>query len=603
MHNLFSKKPTRLIASLGFLLLAIASITFFQKQSVAKEKPIEAPIPPRLAVKVVPVGPSQSQLDSLNNSLPNQLAVAALLQGSNYRYLYTELIDSSGNKREMRFAAPSYRFRAFFYDYSKQRAVVAEGSLSNPSDTTAHIESGLQPLPNDAEFQDAITLLMQNSFFGPAINSRNLATYHPMPPVREQVAGKSRQRQRIILVGVMPSEDGNGFQNEIVGVNLAEKTILRYPKGSPREAGVEGSACGVDAGNQSTIARGTSGQYQLTVTDGATTLWDMVFIRPAASSGTRASAIELRDVKYKGISVLKRAHVPILNIKYVGDPCGPYRDWQWQEGSFQACRAEDPNSQTPGFLDCGTSPATTEIENGTDMGNFRGVVLYRQGSEVVLVSEMEAGWYRYISEWRFDTDGTIRPRFGFGAIVNACTCQVHDHHMFYRFDFDVNGTANSIYELPNKSVSSSQPDFLRPTGLIPTEKKIFRTGNLMHRYRIKGGARSYVFTPGANDGEADAYAGGDMWFLHYKTGATNLQAEIDDGRNPFNNTNTEANLDQFLTNESLVDQDSVIWYHASFHHTPDSSADAIPRSNGIAPQPQVLSGDHVVGPDLTPENW
>ena len=35
--------------------------------------------------------------------------------------------------------------------------------------------------------------------------------------------------------------------------------------------------------------------------------------------------------------------------------------------------------------------------------------------EVVLVSEMEAGWYRYVSEWRLHTDGTIKPRFGFSA--------------------------------------------------------------------------------------------------------------------------------------------------------------------------------------------
>ena len=599
MRNLFSRKPTRLIVSLVFLLLAIALMTFFQKQSVAKEKPIGTPITPRLEVKVVPVGPSQSQLDSLNNSLPNQPAVAALLQGNSYRHLYTELIETTDNKREMRFAASS-RFRAFFYDYSNQRTVVAEGPISNPANVTAHIETTSQPLPGAGEFQDAITLLMQDPLFGPAINSRNLATYHPMPPVRES-SDRSHQRRRVILVGLMPSESGNGFQNEIVGVDLAGKTILRYPKGAPRESTVQGSACGVTSAQQSTTPRGTAGQYQLTVTDAGTTIWDMLVIRPSVSSGTRASAIELRDVKYKGISVLKRAHVPILNIKYVGDPCGPYRDWQYEEGYFQATGTAIPNA--PGFIDCGTTPATTVLENGTDTGNFRGVALYRQGTEVVLVSEMEAGWYRYISEWRFDVDGTIRPRFGFGAVVNTCTCQVHDHHMFYRFDFDVNGTVNSIYELPNKSVSSTQPDFLRPTGLIPAEKKIFRAANLMHRYRIKGGARSYVLTPGANDGEADAYAGGDMWFLHYKTGGTNLQAEIDDGRNPSGNTNTEANLDQFLTNESLVDQDSVIWYHASFHHTPDTSADAVPRSNGSAPQPQVLSGDHVVGPDLTPENW
>ena len=38
--------------------------------------------------------------------------------------------------------------------------------------------------------------------------------------------------------------------------------------------------------------------------------------------------MEVRFVDYKGKRVLYRAHVPILNVKYDSDACGPYRDWQ-----------------------------------------------------------------------------------------------------------------------------------------------------------------------------------------------------------------------------------------------------------------------------------
>ena len=58
------------------------------------------------------------------------------------------------------------------------------------------------------------------------------------------------------------------------------------------------------------------------------------------------------------------------------------------------------NHIAPGFLLCPT-PATTILDTGSDAGNFLGVGIYVQGLEVVVVSEMEAGWYRYISEWRF----------------------------------------------------------------------------------------------------------------------------------------------------------------------------------------------------------
>jgi hypothetical protein len=592
MPNLFVRNRTRLIVSLFLLSSAVALSLLFQTSSVAKEKATIASPAINFEVKVVPVGVGQAQLDALNKSLSSAPALAPLLDGTQSRHLYTELVDP--DKREQRLDGSS-RFRAWFYDYTNQRTVVAEGLVSYPANLTAHIEAGVQPLPGAEEFQDAVALVRQDRVVGPAINSQNVATYHPMPPVQQSSA--RQDARRIILVGLMPRENGNGFANQIVGVDLASKTVLFYPAGGPRGSSVSSSACGISDAGQATTSRGAAGQYQLTITNAGAALWDMLVIRPAASSGTRGSGIELRDVKYKGISVLKRAHVPILNILYVDGSCGPYRDWQYEEGYFQASGTAIPNA--PGFIDCGTTPATTALENGTDTGNFKGVALYRQGNEVVLVSEMEAGWYRYISEWRFDADGTIRPRFGFGAIVNSCTCQTHDHHAFWRFDFDVNGANNSIYELPNKSAAPTT-DFFRRTGLITTEKKIFRAGSLMHRYRISGGDRSYTFTPGPNDGAADAYARGDMWFLHYKTGATNVQAELDDGANPFGTIGTEANLDQFLTNESLVNEDSVIWYHASFHHTPDNSADAIAHSGH---QPKVLSGDHVVGPDLFPENW
>jgi hypothetical protein len=50
-------------------------------------------------------------------------------------------------------------------------------------------------------------------------------------------------------------------------------------------------------------------------------LWKFEAIRPAASSGTKISAIELRNVRYKGKTVLFQAHVPILNVEY--DPPVP----------------------------------------------------------------------------------------------------------------------------------------------------------------------------------------------------------------------------------------------------------------------------------------
>jgi hypothetical protein len=105
---------------------------------------------------------------------------------------------------------------------------------------------------------------------------------------------------------------------------------------------------------------------------------------------------------YRGKRVLRRAHVPILNVRYDGDACGPYPDWQNEEGRFEA----QGTAVAPGFRLC-PPPATTVPVTTTAI--FAGVAVYVDGDEVVLVSELEAGWYRYVSRWHLHANGTIRP--------------------------------------------------------------------------------------------------------------------------------------------------------------------------------------------------
>src|SRR5262245_47813491 len=56
--------------------------------------------------------------------------------------------------------------------------------------------------------------------------------------------------------------------------------------------------------------------------------WEFCLVPPSNSSGTNGSGIEIREAFFNGHKVLKRAHVPILNVKYIaGAPCFCYRDW------------------------------------------------------------------------------------------------------------------------------------------------------------------------------------------------------------------------------------------------------------------------------------
>ena len=91
----------------------------------------------------------------------------------------------------------------------------------------------------------------------------------------------------------------------------------------------------------------------------------------ATSSGTSGSGVELRNVSYRGKRVFRRAHVPILNVRYDGDRCGPFRDWQYEESMFDA----QGTDVAPGFRLC-PSPARTMLESGHDHGTFHGVAVY-----------------------------------------------------------------------------------------------------------------------------------------------------------------------------------------------------------------------------------
>jgi hypothetical protein len=588
MKKLIPNTPFRAAILACLLTAGLLLATFAQKQPLTRSTAAKADAS-RFAVTVVPVGRTDADLQALNQTLVSQRAVKAL-QSANIRHLYTQLSAPEQN---------GSRFQAVFYDYTNQQAFTAEGALSNPEAVEVRVEKGWQPPSSDEEFQDAVTFLRADPTLGNALISGELSAYRPMPPVLETNDDGSPVRARVVNVGLMPASEKSISLHQIVGVDLVAQKMVTYPEGQPANAQADTTAppCGATNANQATTGRGVAGQYQMTVTDTAgQTLWEMLIIRPSASSGTRASAIEIQNVKYKGRTVMKRGHVPILNVKYVDGQCGPFRDWQYQEGSFQATGTD----VAPGIRDCGTTVATTEVDTGVDTGNFRGVAIYREGSEVVLLTEMEAGWYRYVDEWRFDADGTIRPRYGFGAVVNSCTCLTHDHHVYWRLDLDVDGTTNSIYDLRLAARASSHPT------PVATEKKLLRAGVPARYFQISNlsSGRSYSFYPGSKDGAADTYGRGDTWFLRYKTGTTNLTNEFDDGHNS-TSSNTEADLDQFVNNETLPSQDSVIWYHATVRHSPsgiNASMMCMPAGthvHGSAP----LAADNLIGPTLIPQGF
>jgi hypothetical protein len=297
-------------------------------------------------------------------------------------------------------------------------------------------------------------------------------------------------------------------------------------------------------------------------------VWDFCWIRPDASTAANGSGIELRDVKYKGTLILARAHLPILNVKYAPNPnngCGGqnlcYRDWLWQEQAF-SCSP----SPSAGYCTGTTTSATTVCDHpGTDAGSFVGVAVEDRGTSLRLISQCTAGWYRYIPVWEFFPDGTIQPQFVATSIDHTCVAYTHEHHSYFRLDFDVNGSAGNFVD---EVVAG---DTLQR---VTAERSFIDTGLARSKWRIGNAGSPFVVEVSRNPGDGAAgdspgvpndFPIADGWVLAY--GANQLT----DG-SPI--LGCAANLNAFDNNENVNGADVVLWVRAAALHQGEAGGQA-----------------------------
>jgi hypothetical protein len=576
------KQLNPILLSLGLGLFLVVNFAFAGDNTPKNRKTTQKPV----EIRIVAWGPTQAEVDAAKSRVEQSTAVQDALKGTKYRVMSFDYIETGDKSRP---AQVPTQFRVIFYDYTNNRTFVAEGDFA-AKEKIAVRQENFEPGVSGEELEEAFEMIKNDSKFVLPYKQNKLTIAPAMPPT------SYLNGERLVNISIKTLPEGS---NQIVGISFKNGNIVRYENNAPPTAKAEPDVCGIPSAGQSTTSNGTAGQYQVTILQNGTPLWEMLVIRPSASSGrsSERSGIEVRDVRFRGKSVLKRGHAPILNVQYAGNVCGPYRDWQYQEGMFNApsAGASDP---APGIRILAPGQiATTALDTGNDTGNFRGVAIYMQdtnitdlGPELVMVSEMNAGWYRYIMEWRFAPDGTIRPRYGFGATTNSCVCATHFHHVYWRFDFDIVSPINNIYQVEIGPAGSTQ-DLISP---IINEVTRLRDFSVYRSFIIQNSTsnEAYLLSPNLTDGTTDAYGGGDVWFLRYQAGTGGEPAELDDP-----NSSTAANLAPWLNNESLSNQDSVIWYAGHFTHA-DNGTVINPDRSG-----DVLSGEYVIGPDIRPLRW
>jgi subtilisin-like proprotein convertase family protein len=459
------------------------------------------------------------------------------------------------------------RFDATIYDYTVEKAF--ELLLDADGKELERRAAPGQPARIQQEIDDAAEIVRGDAAFKDLIGKGALQLYEAMPPVTVDAAGR-----RLINVGVMsPPENGYTVEsNEIVSFHIPTGTIVRHAQGAPDTARALTLACGPASGGSCNTV-GSCNYYQISW-PAADPVWKLKVRHPNCTSAVQSdgTGLEITDVYYRGRMVLKRGEVPVLNVLYDGNTCGPYRDWLTSEDCFQATGTDVPSSGS-GIRVASSLPATF-CESSVDAGNFKGVAIYDQGDALWLTTETTAGWYRYVMEWRFHLDGTIDPIFGFGATSNSCTCNPHHHHAYWRFEWAVDAVSDGTTDDPATGINTIErrragtSDVYDPVGTEATfardpaswDKDFFRIKNPQT-------GNGYLIEPGELDGSAsgDSYGKFDLAAL-----ALNAN-QINDA-----NSDTSVGIASWVNGETLGGSKRLVtWYRAGYYHDdPGGSGEA-----------------------------
>jgi hypothetical protein len=285
-------------------------------------------------------------------------------------------------------------------------------------------------------------------------------------------------------------------------------------------------------------------------------LWSLCWIAADSSSGLDGSGLELRDVFYKGKRVLRRAGIPLIDVDYDPGGCGSFRDWSHGLMTFEA---DNPVGLPGSHYAEPTHPPRTMCDHpGTDAGDFEGVAAEKTAAQLVLTTQLQAGPYRYVLTWTFRKDGSIDARIGFTSIYDPCQDKAHNHHAYWRFEFDLGGDGKDTADEARFPAAKGAPQWSR-----------FRTETSRRNDPVNGGLwrvqsqlahRGYEIVSSPSNGVADSWGVADLWVLAFHPD------QIDDGGARQGPKGGIVHLDDYVNGESVDGAKLVLWTHAFDRH-------------------------------------
>jgi primary-amine oxidase len=249
-----------------------------------------------------------------------------------------------------------------------------------------------------------------------------------------------------------------------------------------------------------------------------------------------------------------------------------------------------------------------------DTGNK---VFQKQGKDLLVYTVNKVGWYEYITEWRFQDDGTVNMNIGATGSLSPGDYDAgdgrgwplgkgakdyatsHSHNVFWRLNFGLDGSSKAKIEQYDSVVSPPAQGHEAPsnkTTVTKVAKELAGDAKNMRWWRIVSNsgknkdnhARSYEIVPGATTKYLGrSFTKHDVYFTEYNKCE---QFASDNLRNCGAGHGTS--VDKWVDGQTLTHP--VVWVNVGFHH--------IARDEDQQPMPVHWQGFAIAPRDVTAMN-
>jgi len=278
-----------------------------------------------------------------------------------------------------------------------------------------------------------------------------------------------------------------------------------------------------------------------------------------------------------------------------------------------------PDSWDPDNPDVGGLCTTTRSRGHAYrmQGDSANKVYQAQGKDLLVYSVNQVGWYEYMTEWRFQDDGTVTMNLGATGSLSyedydagdgrgwpigkgpRAQATSHSHNAFWRLDFALDGSSKNRVEQYDSTVTAAAQGQQAPTTKTtrtPVTKELAGDAKSYRWWRMVSAVgknkdwhpRSYEIVPGTSTKyPGRSFTKHDVYFTEYN------KCEQFASNNPGScGAGAGDSVDKWVNGQALTHP--VVWMNVGFHH--------IARDEDQQPMPVHWQGFSIAPRDVTAMN-